>query len=841
VDAPAGFVGLILANNFMKREFGARLISEVLPSLDLTHVVDCSGIAVPAHGTPTAILFGRNQAPVSSVVRTVRGIRGDPAALDDPAKGSVWLSIVTLIDRVGSSNEFIDAEDTPRKVLAEHPWNMGGGGTADLQHSIEGAASETLEAVVASIGFYQDTHADEAFVQPISFFRRHDMLDYARPQVRGNDCRDWMLSTDEGILFPYDRDLSQWESVPAGENFGWFWSLRTILWNRTTFGGGTYREAGRPWFDYHQFPIARAHTPNVITFAFVQTHNHFVYDRGGKVFNRSAPVIRLPPGVNEDKHLGLVGLLNSSTACFWIRQVCHNKGGQGVNEGTKAEAWERFLEITGTRIGPFPITSELPLDLARKLEAEAQVFAANRPVAISAVRVPTRKALDVARDLAETARGNMIALQEELDWRCYLLYGLIDASVESPAPPRLRLGERAFEILLARQIAAGTAETAWFTRHGSTPITDLPSQWPDDYRTLVERRIALIEANPSIGLLEKPEFKRRWSMDPWEKQEQDALRVWLLDRLDKSSLWITGDPRLLSTNQLADLMLRDSDFLSVAELYSGRPDLALEVLLAELIAQESVPFLAKLRYTDTGLRKRLQWEETWARQRREDAIDAEVARRHDEFHGQAQRRVHERWRDINPRRPGEEAEPYAVRMEAEATGPVKREVERLIAEEQRGRKREEVGDIPVPPKYVPKDLQSSDYWRLRGSLDVPKERFVSFPHCQRDADGSLVVTWSGHNHLKRALAIAAYYQERKENEGWPPERLVPLLAGVIELLPWLLQWHNGYDADLGARMGDYFLDFVQTEARALGMTKAAVAAWMPPANPRRRRSRRVAA
>ncbi len=759
MDAPAGFVGLILANNFMKREFGARLISEVLPSLDLTHVVDCSGIAVPAHGTPTAILFGRNQAPVSSVVRTVRGIRGDPAALDDPAKGSVWLSIVTLIDRVGSSNEFIDAEDTPRKVLAEHPWNMGGGGTADLQHSIEGAASETLEAVVASIGFYQDTHADEAFVQPISFFRRHDMLDYARPQVRGNDCRDWMLSTDEGILFPYDRDLSQWESVPAGENFGWFWSLRTILWNRTTFGGGTYREAGRPWFDYHQFPIARAHTPNVITFAFVQTHNHFVYDRGGKVFNRSAPVIR----------------------------------------------------------------------------------AANRPVAISAVRVPTRKALDVARDLAETARGNMIALQEELDWRCYLLYGLIDASVESPAPPRLRLGERAFEILLARQIAAGTAETAWFTRHGSTPITDLPSQWPDDYRTLVERRIALIEANPSIGLLEKPEFKRRWSMDPWEKQEQDALRIWLLDRLDKSSLWITGDPRLLSTNQLADLMLRDSDFLSVAELYSGRPDLALEVLLAELIAQESVPFLAKLRYTDTGLRKRLQWEETWARQRREDAIDAEVARRHDEFHGQAQRRVHERWRDINPRRPGEEAEPYAVRMEAEATGPVKREVERLIAEEQRGRKREEVGDIPVPPKYVPKDLQSSDYWRLRGSLDVPKERFVSFPHCQRDADGSLVVTWSGHNHLKRALAIAAYYQERKENEGWPPERLVPLLAGVIELLPWLLQWHNGYDADLGARMGDYFLDFVQTEARALGMTKAAVAAWMPPANPRRRRSRRVAA
>jgi hypothetical protein len=124
---------------------------------------------------------------------------------------------------------------------------------------------------------------------------------------------------------------------------------------------------------------------------------------------------------------------------------------------------------------------------------------------------------------------------------------------------------------------------------------------------------------------------------------------------------------------------------------------------------------------------------------------------------------------------------------------------------------------------------------------VPKERFVSFPHCQRDADGSLVVTWGGHNHLKRALAIAAYYQERKDNEGWPPERLVPLLAGVIELLPWLLQLHNDYDPNLGARMGDYFVDFVQTEARALGMTQAAVGAWTPPATPRRGRSRRVAA
>ena len=44
----AGYVGLIVANSFMKREFGKKLIEEVLPRLDLTHVVDTSGAYIPA-------------------------------------------------------------------------------------------------------------------------------------------------------------------------------------------------------------------------------------------------------------------------------------------------------------------------------------------------------------------------------------------------------------------------------------------------------------------------------------------------------------------------------------------------------------------------------------------------------------------------------------------------------------------------------------------------------------------------------------------------------------------------------------------------------------------------
>ena len=61
---PAGYVGMITTNSFMKREFGAKLIEEYLPTVDLTHVIDTSGAYIPGHGTPTVILFGRHRTPV---------------------------------------------------------------------------------------------------------------------------------------------------------------------------------------------------------------------------------------------------------------------------------------------------------------------------------------------------------------------------------------------------------------------------------------------------------------------------------------------------------------------------------------------------------------------------------------------------------------------------------------------------------------------------------------------------------------------------------------------------------------------------------------------------------
>ena len=151
---------------------------------------------------------------------------------------------------------------------------------------------------------------------------------------------------------------------------------------------------------------------------------------------------------------------------------------------------------------------------------------------------------------------------------------------------------------------------------------------------------------------------------------------------------------------------------------------------------------------------------------------------------------------------------------------------------------EDVGPIRVPPRYASADFLAPDIWRLRGKLDVPKERFLSYPHCSRDGDPSLVVGWAGWDHLRQAQALTAYYERMKTREGWTPGRLAPLLAGLDQLVPWLLQWHNDIDPEYDLRMGDYYRDFVRDEAQTLGYTLDAVRAWTPPAKAQANRPRK---
>jgi hypothetical protein len=588
-------------------------------------------------------------------------------------------------------------------------------------------------------------------------------------------------------------------------------------------------------------------------------------DQGGNVFNRTAPVIQLSEDAAEDDYFALLGLLNSSTIGFWLKQVANCKGLGGQGGGIKPEAEYRAFSFNATNVGDVPLPLRRPARLARQVHALARAFAAELPEAVCQRGVPEVATLTQAREQAYHLRGQMIALQEELDWLYYQLYGLLgedsgtlavdltgDAaggtSDVAGAPP-IALGQRAFEIVLARQIAAGEVETTWFTRHESTPITELPQYLPADYRAVVQRRIDLIESDKNIGLIEKPEYKRRWNTEPWDVQQARALKGWLLDRLESyfdfdgrmneaKKITAAGDlrePRLTNVARTADLARADKDFLQVAEIYAGRMDFDVVALVAELITAESVPALPILRYKPAALDKRVAWERTWELQRLEDAVDAvfDVQRLKAIEPEKGQPTLTPM---VSALRIDEKAKPQVLREAVAAAGyvadAVKQKlnleddaIQKPVQDAARRAKKAAVGDIPVPPKYASADFQTSGYWRLRGKLDVPKERWVSFPHCEGE-DGTLVIAWAGYDHLQLARAIAERYEIAKENEG---RKLVPLLAAIDQLIPWLKQWHNELDPAFGTRMGDYFEGYLAEEAKALGQTVDQVRGWIPPA------------
>ncbi|MCZ7679704.1 MAG: hypothetical protein M5U28_13460 [Sandaracinaceae bacterium] len=133
---------------------------------------------------------------------------------------------------------------------------------------------------------------------------------------------------------------------------------------------------------------------------------------------------------------------------------------------------------------------------------------------------------------------------------------------------------------------------------------------------------------------------------------------------------------------------------------------------------------------------------------------------------------------------GDSSVPFASAYRYTAKGLEKRAAwERTWDLQRREDAGESVGEIPVPPKYDQKDFRDATYYRLRGKLDVPKERFISYPGCESDEDGEPVYGWAGWDHAQRAAALVALYNDRKTRESWPKERLVPMLAGLLELLP----------------------------------------------------------
>ncbi|WP_406393803.1 BREX-2 system adenine-specific DNA-methyltransferase PglX [Streptomyces sp. NBC_00882] len=773
-----GHVGLLTPNSFMKREFGRNLIERVLARVQISHVIDTSGAYIPGHGVPTAVLVGRNRVPDPRVpVHVVVGRRGEPTVPAVPAEGHVWRSLRELAFTAGAMSQWAESYLQEREQLSIFPWSLTASAARDLLRRME--AGERLSERVVRIGYAANTGSDDLFCATAHAFRRSGAEGSATvPVLTGSEVRDWSASPAFMAFHPRAgnvREPIDLRLLPGHHRR--LWPYRTVLRKRK----GAKKTA--PWYDWHQVTSGWDTHPWSIVFPWVATHPHFSLLRGSAVPLNSAPVIKLSPSDTEDSHLELLGALNSSAVCFWLKQMSQSKGGPRVDQLRGGEAWERIYEFTSTRLLDLPLPSAFPGDEAKELDrlaAESRHVLGELSDTSTTI---TEQSLASARRRWSSIRSRMIAIHEELDWKTYTLYGLVSHGEELLAPsedvPEVALGERAFEIALARRIAAGEARTDWFDRHGTAPVPDIPEHWPSTYREVVERRLKAIQENVWLSVLEQPEYKRRWSASPWDVIVREILRERLLNHCESPRLWWETSPRgrrpvARTVRELAELLLRDADFTELTARYaahfaSGRG--ALEILL-ELLTDEHVPQAAPLRYKASGLRKRQEWEELWEAQHQEDRrgeIDSGIGRE-------------------------------------------------------------------LPPRFTSADFFRPSYWKQRGKFDIPNERFVSFGSAVSPLSPTTPIGWAGWNAHERAGAVLDLLEAESHAHEHRPESALPLLRALADLLPWVTA--DGDALSLGSPSDESPLRHVYEEhLLRRNLSAEEVNSWRPPA-PRRGRPRR---
>jgi hypothetical protein len=135
-------------------------------------------------------------------------------------------------------------------------------------------------------------------------------------------------------------------------------------------------------------------------------------------------------------------------------------------------------------------------------------------------------------------------------------------------------------------------------------------------------------------------------------------------------------------------------------------------------------------------------------------------------------------------------------------------------------------DVPVPPAYRITDFARPSYWRQRGKVDMPNERFISYPDASPDS--SLLLGWAGWDHLGRAQALCTLIEERRITDRWETYRLTPLFAGLSELMPWVRQWHSEASPVSGQSPADVFHAYFAAQLGAHGLTDEALRSWTAP-------------
>jgi hypothetical protein len=542
----------------------------------------------------------------------------------------------------------------------------------------------------------------------------------------GEGVRDWTMTEMPLAIFPYKSDFKpiQIEQHPA--EAAYLGSYQHILANTILFGGKTKVEGGLQWFEYGRLTVSKLRSQYKLAFPEIVSHNHFLIEDKRLLCNRTTPVVELK-SESLDDCIVLGALLNTNACCFLLKQVCFNKG------AGEDPVRDRYV-YAGNYVGMTPIPRDYEADIPNRRHmltlAEEMTSLADQLPALAMRKLfeqqgeayhawnsaldgyvtphpdlpppfTNARELRAARDkliaLRQDIRGRMIFLQEEMDWLAYEMYGLL----KSRAPlaeaylsradyeaARLELGQRPFEI-------TGKGYK------GDWPKKYKPALLPESLRPLTEARIAVMEANPDIALLEDPLYKRRWIPPDYDKEFCEAAEWWLAEKLEWA-LEQYGRP--ISLRQWARILGRDERVNAALEVLTGTPMFDLEEELLKIIRANAVPDRPEYYLKPSGLRKLTASRNT--------------------------------------------------------------------------------------PQFSRKDFSDGTAWKLRGKLNIPRERFIAyteFDHTLRGVEapdtGGPWFGWAGWDAGQRADALA-FLLDRANRAGWALRwQQCGLRAALRDLLP----------------------------------------------------------
>lgn len=576
----SGQLGFIVSNAFAKREFGQPLIEGFFPTVDLQKIVDCSGLLFPGHGTPTCIVFGRNHKPEPiSTIRIAATLPGGGDLRTPPEESPLWQTLEAHHDQPNFIDSRVIVSDRPRNETAKWPWNLDSS-AEETKSLLENNTLNRLRICLGEdVGFMFVFGQMDVFVLPLHLARRTCI-----PQIRfqsvvaGDDVRNWIVGGDSLAIFPYDlKTIELLKFTQGNPELRWFNKFKESLSNRPTFSG-TFAEAGKVMYEYHQLPIGRAKNLCSIAFPEIATHGHFAFHFGFKLFSREAPILKLPLNSSAAEYHLFSGFLNSCATLFWLKQVCFNKG------AGEDEERDRFV-YAGGKVEQLPVPTVIanalqgtknPLvatltELSRACGERGQVLPSLAlkmlfvqsseayygwnsalpgyitPHAEIATPFTTTEGLQAtfqrAIALREQLRAEMIARQEEMDWLVYEAYGLIVGDGERIADYELQREERPF-VLWAQ--AEGDYDRA---------VDLIPTHWPDERQQLWRKRLALIRDNEHIRRIEQPVYKRRWDeqwkvgnswqcgQPAYDAELLDAFHWWLSE---KAEWWLEQNTQAVS-------------------------------------------------------------------------------------------------------------------------------------------------------------------------------------------------------------------------------------------------------------------------------------------------------